>query len=252
MDLADKVKPSTSNTDDKQKSDKHIEKDKCNNEKLDPTSEKFDSKYAIYCNDELNVGNCVVKTYDNIEDCIKAFNVEKRNMKNNIPTMEEDGVRLERCFAPEQMMVATKRSKATFRDINIRMKAYTTGPLAQLQKWRLEKTRVKIWTRSIDQIRGFSTGFIAAFDKHWNLALTDVDEHFHRKRVRKTWGDAGKRCPPKYLPSDLPVEIKIGSSLMRIIKIEGKYESCVRHVPQVILRGEHVVMVAKHETLSSE
>jgi len=245
MDPKDKIRPSTSKTDDKQKSDKNEDSDK-----LDPTSEKFDSKYAIYSRDPLKVGDCVVKTYDNIEDCIKAFNDEKRHMKNNTTPFEEDSVKLERCFGPEQMMVPTKRSKSSFRDINVRMKNYTLGPLGQLQKWRLEKIRVKVWTRSIDQIRGFCTGFIAAFDKHWNLALTDVDEHFHRRRVRKTWGDAGKRCPPKYLPSDLPVEIKIGSSLMRIVKIEGKYEACVRHVPQVLLRGEHVVMVAKLETPS--
>lgn len=45
---------------------------------------------------------------------------------------------------------------------------------------------LQVWIRSARWIRGWCTGFIAAFDKQWNLALTDVDETFTRKRRRKT------------------------------------------------------------------
>lgn len=108
----------------------------------------------------------------------------------------------------------------------------------------VEKTRVKVWTRGLDEIRGFATGYIAAFDKHWNLALTDVDEHFNRLRSRKAYSGTEK-SKPKLVPRDLPVELKVGSSLMRVLRIQGKHEVCVRHVPQVLLKGEHIVMVAK-------
>ena len=59
------------------------------------------------------------------------------------------------------------------------------------RKWKEEKIKVKVWTRGIDKIRGFATGFIVAFDKHWTLALTDVDEHFNRHRSRKTYLTSG-------------------------------------------------------------
>ena len=95
----------------------------------------------------------------------------------------------------------------------------------------------------MNNIRGVCSGFLAAFDKHWNLALSDVDENFNRPRRRKTYSTG--RMRPIYLPQDLPVEMRIGSSLLRVDRIEKKFEVCVRHVPQVLLRGEHVVMVSK-------
>ena len=77
----------------------------------------------------------------------------------------------------------------------------------------------------------FVAGYIAAFDKHWNLALTDVDEHFNRKRSRKSYFSSGQPMR-KLLPEDLPKEMKIGSSTLRILKIqEGK-----------ALRSQHYLM----------
>ena len=90
-------------------------------------------------------------------------------------------------------------------------------------------------------IRGVATGFIVAFDKHWNLALTDVDEQFSRRRSRKAPVLGGEIT--KNVPSDNR-DYKIGESSVRILKVNKKDELCTRHVPQVLLRGEHVVMVA--------
>ena len=39
--------------------------------------------------------------------------------------------------------------------------------------------------------------------------------------------------------------------LVRILKIKKKVELCVRHVPQVLLRGEHVVMMAPENNISA-
>ena len=40
-------------------------------------------------------------------------------------------------------------------------------------------------------------------------------------------------------------EFKVGESVFRILKVKRKVEICVRHTPQVLLRGEHVVMVSR-------
>lgn len=234
---------------------KDVEKEKCEEKedeiapaaRVDSACDEFDAKFAIYSDVPLpNVDESEIKSFETIEDCIKEFNIEKRAMKERgVESVETEGVvlpKLERCFAPEQMMVPTSRGKK-FRDVNTRMERFR-GPLAQLREWREEKVRIKVWTRGLDQIRGTATAYIAAFDKHWNLALTDVDEQFSRLRQRKTWCPE-RKLKRKLLPADLPVEYKIGNSRMRVVKIQGKYELCVRHVPQVLLRGEHVVMVAR-------
>ena len=47
------------------------------------------------------------------------------------------------------------------------------------------------------------------------------------------------------------IEWKVGESVFRIVKIKKKVEVCVRHVPQVLLRGEHVVMLAPENNNSN-
>lgn len=56
------------------------------------------------------------------------------------------------------------------------------GPLAALREAMKFKRRVKVWTRGVTGIRGCLTGFVQAFDRHWNLALWDVHEIFQRRR----------------------------------------------------------------------
>ena len=88
-------------------------------------------------------------------------------------------------------------------------------------------------------MRGVCTGHMVAFDKHWNMCLRDVDEEFSRKMNRK-----GARSGAEKNNKSVGEEFRIGSSRVRILKVVGNSEMCHRHVPQVLLRGEHVVMVA--------
>ena len=66
-----------------------------------------------------------------------------------------------------------------------RMGEFSSGPLSVLRRCMEEGLRVKVWTRGLSEVRGVTSGFVAAFDKHWNMALTDVDEQFTRNRSRK-------------------------------------------------------------------
>ena len=82
--------------------------------------------------------------------------------------------------------------------------------------------------------------------QHWNLALTDVDEQFTRRRARKVAVTGGTE--PRTgagAGAGEQREFKVGESVFRIIKVKRKVEICVRHSPQLLLRGEHVVMVSR-------
>ncbi|XP_013777212.1 U7 snRNA-associated Sm-like protein LSm11 [Limulus polyphemus] len=72
-------------------------------------------------------------------------------------------------------------------DVLKKMKTgYNNGPLGMLNKCVQNQTRVKVWTRNFNELRGICTGFIVAFDKHWNLAMVDVDEVYLKHAKRKT------------------------------------------------------------------
>lgn len=218
-------------------------------DQLNSVSSDFDPLLAIYNPDSEKTEEGVV--YDNVEKCIAVIEgrvatvSKKKAQKDQTPEAEEPQVKLERQFLPDQMPVKGKRKD--FRHVIARMGEFATGPMAKLKQWMENRTRVRVWTRGINNIRGVSTGFIVAFDKHWNLAIQDVDEQFTRKANRKipATGDAKAKVPAN--PCGVGDEYKMGFSLVRVVERKGKSEICHRHVDQVLLRGEHVAMVACEE-----
>ncbi len=120
------------------------------------------------------------------------------------------------------------------------------GPLSVLKRCVDDKTRVRVILRGPVGIRGHCTGYLIAFDKHWNLALVDVDETYTRRRQGKPVLDsiedefAVKLSVDERMSSRTEV---VGASVTKVIKTRRKTELCERHVPQIVLRGEHVVSV---------
>jgi len=210
---------------------------------LEPGSSSFKPLTAIY--DPNFDGSEALKTHDNLEQCVAFIEGRWRSK----PEAKKDSaqptapVRLERQFLPEQMPVAGRRRKP-FRHVLSRLAECRTGPMSVLRDCVETGARVKVWTRGPASVRGVMTGFIVAFDKHWNLALTDVDEQFSRRRARKVAVKGGTEPRTGQADSEQR-EFKVGDSQFRIIKVKKKVEICVRHTPQVLLRGEHVVMVSR-------
>ena len=117
------------------------------------------------------------------------------------------------------------------------------GPLAAFAKCAFERIKVKVLLRGAVSMRGSCTGYLVAFDKHWNVALVDVDEVFTRKRH-------GKPSLEEEFKEKLAVGEKasrrsetVGASVLRVVKQRRKTELCERHVPQIIIRGEMVAVI---------
>merc|ERR1719419_179672 len=68
------------------------------------------------------------------------------------------------------------RPKRKARNVLTRMDEYEEGPLSLLRRAVKDGIRIRVWTRSHVYIRGICSGFLVAYDKHVNLAMTDVDE----------------------------------------------------------------------------
>lgn len=62
----------------------------------------------------------------------------------------------------------------------------SNGPLSRIATFCYTKQRVKVYTRSAASVRGYCEGYIAAFDKHWNLVMDDVVEVWTRKNKYKS------------------------------------------------------------------
>nr|XP_022318322.1 U7 snRNA-associated Sm-like protein LSm11 [Crassostrea virginica] len=74
----------------------------------------------------------------------------------------------------------------TRRNVLTRMEAYTKGPLSVLQRCVSERLLVQVWIRSAVDLRGMCKGYLVAFDKHFNLAMIDVDELYRCPKWKET------------------------------------------------------------------
>ncbi|XP_063393065.1 U7 snRNA-associated Sm-like protein LSm11 [Cydia fagiglandana] len=134
--------------------------------------------------------------------------------------------------------VTVRRERKQGRNVLTREET-VTGPLSALRNAMKNNMRVKVVTRGPSGIRGALHGDLTAFDKHWNLVLTNVLEVYRRKAVRKLkYPPAGGRPVPQGtadMISPLPEEV-VSSQGHRIFE-------CSRHIPQLLVRGEHVVLI---------
>ena len=88
---------------------------------------------------------------------------------------------------PSSSGVIPSRPRRPLRNVLTRMDEVEDGPLSLLRRAVRDGIRIRVWTRAHVYIRGICSGFLVAYDKHVNLAMTDVDEEF---LIPKTTRDA--------------------------------------------------------------
>lgn len=93
------------------------------------------------------------------------------------------------------------------------------------------RRRVRVTTRHARGVRGVAVGFLAAFDRHCNLLLKDVDEAFtvlataqHLREAAAAASSADAADPPR--------------------RARPRQLHRTRHMAQILLRGDQVVLVA--------
>lgn len=142
---------------------------------------------------------------------------------------------------------------------------FDKGPFALLRDIHSKKQRVRVMVRYVDCIRGTLTGYVLAFDKHFNMILRDVDE-VYSGRATKTGakggeggdGDGGVGLGERL--SNVEVEVKRRTCFLG----GGRKNTCIsskvssntsnnkndtgvllkrRHCQQMLIRGDCVVMI---------
>lgn len=79
------------------------------------------------------------------------------------------------------------RSRKAPRNVLTRMPLHEGSPLGELHRCIREGVKVNVHVRTFKGLRGVCTGFLVAFDKFWNMALTDVDETYRKPVLGKAY-----------------------------------------------------------------
>jgi len=259
---------------------------------LDVFSDGFDPAQAIY-NPDFVFPDPDAPVCDNVETFIKRYEQggvaggsaqrpstaghqrHQSAKKSSDHQGSEKQQPLTRQFTAEQMPHVKPTRKQLPNVLNYMEKTKAKGgPMSVLSQCVQQRKKVKVYVRGIDRIRGHAVGFLVAFDKHWNLALVDVEETWTRKRHRKcppiadaelveqmeqahiTAAAAGNVNKSKLDSKKFDVKKKssadettsstattVGYSTVQVVQKFRKKELCQRHLTQLVLRGEHVACV---------
>jgi small nuclear ribonucleoprotein (snRNP)-like protein len=113
---------------------------------------------------------------------------------------------------------------------------HETGPLSLLYTAFTKRQRVRVVIRYVNGIRGTLTGFLIAFDKHFNMILRDVDEVYSPRNVSLE------------ALSNVERELKRRQSAGKSDQCHGEWHVRKRHMKQMMVRGDNVVLVYKAES----
>ncbi|XP_029439260.1 U7 snRNA-associated Sm-like protein LSm11 isoform X1 [Rhinatrema bivittatum] len=79
------------------------------------------------------------------------------------------------------------RRKRIPKNVLTRMPLNKGSPLGELYRCVRDRIKINVHIRTFKGLRGVCAGFLVAFDKFWNMALTDVDETYRKPVLGKAF-----------------------------------------------------------------
>lgn len=113
----------------------------------------------------------------------------------------------------------------------------------------------QIYTRNVMTINGHITGFIGAFDKHWNIVLIDAIEVWKRKKyhycckalvLSNDDADDGDDDDEESQMAECLKRLKglnITLPALNVKSINRKQVECTRNVSKLLIRGEQIATI---------
>lgn len=151
---------------------------------LDMCNSKFDPLKALYTKKKLKLPKKGVKMYDNIyhfvptDDGVKIRENKEKSTKHKKTTFQQ---RRER-----KCQISIKKRRLNLNEEFERMLEKSVGkPLELLKKYVENNTLITIMTRNHSGFRGYMLAHLLAFDKCFNLVLSDVYHCWFRRRTER-------------------------------------------------------------------
>jgi small nuclear ribonucleoprotein (snRNP)-like protein len=198
---------------------------------LDLTSINFDPVAALAAseNDVANVNPWIVSgpLLDHIDqfrtqlpECDPLRRLPTTNRKRD---RESKNASLENSKRPKQLPAFAQLAAD-----------YETGPFCVLHTAFVKRQRIRVLIRYVNGIRGTLTGYLIAFDKHFNMILKDVDEVY-------------SPCVSSSNLSNVERELRRRQTAVMHNDQQHEWSVRERHMKQMMVRGDNVVMVYKAE-----
>ena len=229
---------------------------------LDFTSPLFDAQYALNAPESIvtEANPLILSSSHSKLDNISKFRalLPKCDPQRLEPTVKRQK-RTSTGQAAKEAIVASQNNNNTTNKTNevkklplfqAMVSSYeqpTSGPLSLLYSILQQRQRVRIMIRYVDCIRGTLTGYLIAFDKHFNMILKDVDEVYGSRVTR----DDGAVELAGGGVEDAPSKSKLEAQRRRCYPKDGSGGPGPvvkqRYFNQLMVRGDNVVMVWRAE-----
>jgi len=113
------------------------------------------------------------------------------------------------------------------------------GPVKLLTDCLTNRRKLKVHIRARCRLRSIISGFLVAFDKHWNLTLTDVDERFCKPKCLKV---ARKNRPQDEHSVEIYKHFRESFQFVSEKQL-NHFEWVQRHVPQLFVKGDEIILI---------
>jgi len=223
------------------------------NSKFNPIKALYSEKVKVPVEnakiyDNLNVFLSRLKNAGNAFDANleKSLQTQSKTVKDPTEAIDKEKYHVTeagRKFLKEQAPVHRGPKMRLKRNIFSRMET-VQGPTSLLNKFKVNRTRVKIYIRKEHGIRGSISGFIEAFDKHFNIALVDCIEVWKRRKFGFSDNKVALLGPPEDC-SQLLHSMGIKVPEIATKSVNRKVVECTRKIPQLMVRGEDVILIGE-------
>jgi small nuclear ribonucleoprotein (snRNP)-like protein len=230
---------------------------------LDFTSDQFDASYALVAPErEVIDANPSIYSDATTRQIQQLDNISK--FRSLLPMCDPQMIEPKtRNTSNATLAISSNASDAEKRKVpmllamSAKYENKKSGPLSLLYSIVANRQRARVMVRYVDCIRGTLTGYVLAFDKHFNMIMRDVDEVYSGRitqdsKAVEAVGGAQTSTQTSIVTVCAPPKAKLEARRRMCYPPDGSGGPGPavkqRYFHQLMVRGDNVVMIWRAES----